>query len=590
MERPPRSSPHQRLVGMRIIARIVIGLWVGVFIGGCRTASETSSAPTPILPLDENTLHRFQNNYYQGLKAFLLGDAERAVEYFKRASLLNPTDASTHYHLARLYLQAGNPQFAYRHARWAVRYAPDNPYYLELLATLERQMGRLDEAEALYERLIQQNPQKLDYYNQLLQLAIQREDFPKALTVLERAERQFGTNPEILRRKLSIHLFLRQYDQAEAVARQLLEANPKDLKTLEQLTRLFLARRDTAEAVRTLHRLIETHPEESLFKLELAKLYVLSRQYDSAEHLLGRIADDPSIPDDYKLDFLAQYGMRMFADDTLHDYAPLLQRFIDANPRDGRPYALRGDYFMQRGHTDSAYRMYRFALRYYKNFLPLWIRLIEMEFERQAYDSVVYHADEALDIFPIEAVLYFYKGTSLNRLRRYSEAVETFEEGLPYLPDDNPTLQKLMYAELAEAYYRLGHHERAFDYFEKALALDPHDPTILNNYAYYLSVVGVELDKAQKMSAQSLKAEPNNPAFLDTYGWILFKKGKYAQARQYIAKALEQRPNDPELLEHMGDVLLQLGRPDEAIEYWEKAIQHGGNEASLKTKIQQVRP
>ncbi len=575
---------------MRIAKLVGILALFGGVLSSCRSHRTSAMPPGPVFQMDEQTFSRFQENYYQGLTAKLLGDAVRAIEYFKRASLLNPTDASTHYHLAQLYLQQHNLQFAYRHIQWAVRYAPDNIYYLTLLANLERELGHLDKSEAIYEQLIQKRPQNLDYYNQLLQLAIQQDDLSKALSIIERVEQQFGTNPSILRQKLSIHLFLQQYDEAEKVAHQLLELDPKDIKTLEQLTRLFLTRRDTSEAIHTLQRLLKNHPDKSLFKLELAKLYIISARYDTAAILLSDIANDPTIPADYKLDFLAQYGMQMFRADSTHDYGPLLYQFIEASPRDGRFYALRGDYYMERGVQDSAYRMYRVALQHQKNFFPLWIRLIEMETEYQSYDSVIYHAEQALQMFPFEPSLYFYKGMSLNRLKRYAEAVDVLEESIPYATESTPLIQRLIYQELAESHYRLGNYDPAFEYFEKALRLEPHNPIILNNYAYYLAVVGRSLDKAQKMSAQSLKAEPDNPAFLDTYGWILHKKGRHAEAKKYIEQALRHRPTDPELLEHMGDVLESLGQHRQAVEYWKKALKHGGEQSILNEKIRRIRP
>ena len=101
----------------------------------------------------------------------------------------------------------------------------------------------------------------------------------------------------------------------------------------------------------------------------------------------------------------------------------------------------------------------------------------------------------------------------------------------------------------------------------------PSNILVLNNYAYYLSEEGCELDKAEQMSLRAIKAEPDNATYLDTYAWILYKQKRYAEAWEYIDKALssDSQPSDV-LYEHAGDIQYQLGDVLRALDYWNRAL------------------
>ena len=110
--------------------------------------------------------------------------------------------------------------------------------------------------------------------------------------------------------------------------------------------------------------------------------------------------------------------------------------------------------------------------------------------------------------------------------------------------------------------------------YEKALSYNASNIPVLNNYSYFLAMEGQDLDKAERMSAQTVKAEPDNATYLDTYAWIFFKQGNYSLARIYLQNALDKtKEPSAELFEHYGDILFMLGEVDEAVTYWQKALE-----------------
>ena len=171
-------------------------------------------------------------------------------------------------------------------------------------------------------------------------------------------------------------------------------------------------------------------------------------------------------------------------------------------------------------------------------------------------------------------------------LKKYQDAINTFTTGVGLVYNNN-TLEASFYTNIAEANSKLGNLEEAYTNYEKAIAIDEKNNLALNNYAYSLVIHLKNLAKAEEMSKKTITAEPENPSYLDTYGWILFKSGKYKEAEKYISRALALASTSAEVMEHYGDILFKLGRIDDAITYWKKAIEAGSENKDIERKIKE---
>jgi Tfp pilus assembly protein PilF len=117
--------------------------------------------------------------------------------------------------------------------------------------------------------------------------------------------------------------------------------------------------------------------------------------------------------------------------------------------------------------------------------------------------------------------------------------------------------------------------------------MNPENPSVLNNYAYYLSVRGVRLADAEKMSKKSLEIRPGEATFLDTYGWIFYKEGDYQDAKKFIEDAIKaDKDADGTVWEHLGDVMYKLNDVDKAVDCWKKAKEKGTDSKKIDKKIQ----
>ena len=131
--------------------------------------------------------------------------------------------------------------------------------------------------------------------------------------------------------------------------------------------------------------------------------------------------------------------------------------------------------------------------------------------------------------------------------------------------------------------------DKAYAAFDSCLQWKPDQVMTLNNYAYFLSVDGKDLKKAEEMSAKTIKAEPKNSTYLDTYAWILYKEERYTEAKLYIDQALANLSDSAmraDLLEHAGDIYYAAGLREQALDYWTQAVKAGSaNAATLRQKI-----
>ena len=144
-----------------------------------------------------------------------------------------------------------------------------------------------------------------------------------------------------------------------------------------------------------------------------------------------------------------------------------------------------------------------------------------------------------------------------------------------------------LYAMMGDMLHIEGMDAQAYEAYDSCLQWKPNHIGCLNNYAYYLSENDADLEKAERMSYQTIIEEPENATFLDTYAWILFKRERYAEAKEYIDKALSHLESDQNatIVEHAGDIYALNGEMDKAVEYWKRAIKEGGDAKILRKKI-----
>ena len=197
--------------------------------------------------------------------------------------------------------------------------------------------------------------------------------------------------------------------------------------------------------------------------------------------------------------------------------------------------------------TDSLERPMRAILAVEPDYDRARLQLLQLLVSRDSMQAAVDLCHEGRLYSPTQLVYYYYEGLCLYRLDRPADALRVLEGGTARIDASaDSELASDLYATLGDLYYEDGRHEQAYAAYDSALVYNPDNYLCMNNYAYFLSLRGERLDRAEELARKAVGSAPDDPTFLDTYAWVLFVKGQYTQARIYIDQTLRHAGDEPD--------------------------------------------
>lgn len=263
---------------------------------------------------------------------------------------------------------------------------------------------------------------------------------------------------------------------------------------------------------------------------------------------------------------------------VLHDIAPKHQE-------DPLFLALSGDVLYENGNLPAALSYYKRALKITDELYSVWEKVLNIQILLGQYKQMIETGKAALSVYPNQAIMYYYMAFALHREEQNNVALNHIKSALA-LDGQNKELQALIFALQAEILIDERKPVDADLAFEKAIALDPHNYLIMNNYAYYLALRNENLNKAVLLIDVAARAMPEDASIADTYALILLKGGKYEVAKSWIERALQNNESENSVyLEHYGDILFLNGEHDKALLQWKRARAAGNDALLLKRKI-----
>lgn len=582
---------------MRIL-RTLVPAFALLLLWGCGGARPASGGPgkgagsATVAPDRRAEVMRL---FMEATNARLAGKHAKAVQLYDQCLRVDPRNAAALFELGKLHHQGQDPVRALEMARRAVDADKDNIWYRFLLADLYQQYGRPSDAIGVYRDIVEQWPDRYETHLDLAHTLAYIGKLDDAIKVYAGMEKRFGLSEELIMQQFTVLAGNRRLDEAEKLVKRAVGTYPDEPSYQGLLGELYDQRGEHDKAREQYLKALEIAPGNSLLRIALAEHYYGRGMRDEAFEQLELAFLDPDMDLDAKMQVLIGFFEMSDHEGTSPSDRPelirrsygLIEVLERAHPESGKPHTIHGDFLLRDGRYAEARDQFRKALRHEKERYPIWSQLIQLDLRLGDMEALHADAEEAISLFPMIPETYLFNGIALSRLGRHEEAIETLVMGRD-LVVDNPPLSAQFWSSLGDAYDSAKQYERSDHAYDKALALDPDDPTTLNNYAYHLSVRNEQIPKAERMSKRSNELAPGQPSYQDTYAWILFRAGRFSEARTWIEKALASGGQGQGIIvEHYGDILYMLGDMAGALEQWHRAKELGDTSDVLDRKIDQ---
>jgi tetratricopeptide (TPR) repeat protein len=551
----------------------------------------TSKQPAKtILTAEEQ--RKFDYYFYDAINAKVTENYGAYYDCLQHCLQIDSTNAALLYEYGNLYSLLEQKSKALEYYKKAVKYDEDNFYYNASLASLYLELQQYTEAVDVYEFLLKKDPSKYENYIYLSESYRMDGNLPKAIETLDALEQTSGLNEKISMHKFNLYSILDDKKKAYAEFQKYIDKYPTDAQYYVSMGKLYMADNKLQEAYMLFSKAKSIDPDNSYLIPAMAEYYEKTDNKEAAERELYVALFSQKLDIDSKLEILGQYiGTLNQKEGETSRANAIIDTLIVEYPQEPKLNLMYGNLLMlQKREGEAQFQFQLFAESNPTN--PYgWQQLIKA-IPPDSTDRSIAVCRTAISYLPDEAVFYYFLGIAEYMKKDYPAAINSFQTGVSLLPDNgNLLLASELYGLIGGANFDMGNPDSAFVAYQKALEYNPRNLMILNNYSYYLSLQKKDLDKAEKMSSITIKAEPTNPTYLDTYGWILFEQGDYVTARIYIENAVKysqekEKEVSAEVLEHFGDVLSKLGDDERAKECWAKAKETGTSKSkTLDEKI-----
>ncbi|MCK6143921.1 tetratricopeptide repeat protein [Prevotella intermedia] len=534
---------------------------------------------------------RYNYFFLEAIRQQEMGNFAAAFDLLRHALDINPNAPEVYYEIAGYYIDMQNGKAARYYFEKAAELAPDNPAYLEKLGQFYISQANYEQALAAYERLYANNKTREDVLQILYQLYGSQNNYKKMIEVIERMEMLLGSSEQLSLTKMQIFEQMGDKRKAQAELMRLVQKNPLDLNYRIMLGNWFFQNDKKKEAFKEYQAVLKEEPNNAAAQLSLLDYYRDAKNAKVVEELTQKLLESKKTEKETKMALLRQViidNQQSDAKDSL-EVIKLFDRVLSYPQEDADIVMMKAAYLtLKNAPLDSVNKVYEQAIAIEPDNSRARIALIQNIWKEEQYDKVISISRPAQEYNPEEMVFYYFEGFAQYMKKENDAALQTFKKGVAQIkPDSDPNIVSDFYAIMGDILHEKGLDKEAFEAYDSCLHWRPENLAALNNYAYYLSLSKNDLKKAEQMSYKTIKKEPANPTFLDTYAWILFLQERYEEANIYIDQAIKNDTTPSGVLfEHAGDIYYHVGKTAEALASWQQALKLGDKSATLKKKIE----
>ena len=540
---------------------------------------------------DYDSLQSYNYFFLEGVRQQEMGNLTAAFDLLRHARDLNPNAPEVYYLLAPYYVDLKDDTRSRAYYERAATLDPENSSYIEKLGQLYVSQKDYPNAINAYEKLYALNKARVDVLQILYQLYGSQNEFQQMINVLNRIEVLEGSSEQISLSKMQIYEQMgekrKEYDELKS----LVDSHPLDLNYKVMFGNWLLQNGKKKEAVKLYRNVLKEEPTNALAKLSLLDYYRTIGDQATVDVITQELLQSPKTEKETKIALLRQV-ISSNQQANVSDSAEVMKLFSQAlsvPQTDADILMMKAAYMsLKKMPKAEINRVYEQAIDVEPDNSRARIALIQNIWDTGDYDKVIAICRPAQEYNPEEMVFYYFQGMAQYQKHENDAALQTFRKGVSQIKaDSNPDVVSDFYALMGEIRHEKGRLAESFQAYDSCLQWKPDNIAAMNNYAYYLSEANKDLPKAEQLSYKTIKAEPNNSTFLDTYAWILFQQKRYEEAKIYIDQAIRSDSTLTGVVkEHAGDIYAMTGDIDKALEFWQQSLKGGNQSAVLKKKIQ----
>ena len=543
--------------------------------------------------LAQDKARRYDAMFLEAICQREKGNGDAAFDLLRHCVETDSTRSEAWFYLSQYYASLKEKEQSLACGKRAVELEPANPTYLESLADVYINQRDYRKAADMLERLYDINRDRDDVLGMLASIYEQLEDYDKAVAALTRLEVVEGKSERLSYAKSQLYTQMGNQQAAIREMKQLAEQYPNDLNYRCMYANTLYKNGQKKKALAMYEQILGEEPDNRVAQLAMLAYYHdendTLRQRQMTERIL--LNKETTLQDRIAL-------MRQVIGESEKeeggDSTRVLQMFrrmmalpdIEADI----PLFCAAYMGLKKMPTDSIRPVLERVLEIAPDNASARLQLVSFAWQAEDKERVIALCQDARQYNPDEMAFYYYQGIAYYQKQDLDQALNAFQNGISVINEQsNPEIVSDFYAVMGDIMHQRGRYQEAFAAYDSCLQWKDDNLGCLNNYAYYLSERGEQLEKAEQMSFRTIKAEPKNATYLDTYAWILFMQHRYSEARIYIDQTLQcDSDSSAVLLEHAGDIYYHVGDREKAVALWEQALERASDSSEVKDDRKQV--
>ncbi|MEA1887325.1 MAG: tetratricopeptide repeat protein [Bacteroidota bacterium] len=568
-----KQQEEMAVSGIQVVNKFKRALYISIaFIAvGCSVGTKVSDT-------DEQKAQReidytlYDLTYVEGIKQKMLGNLGEAIDKFEDAIEINPNSDAANYQISLIAAMRRDEENAIKYGSRAVRMDPQNQWYHMNMANIYIQQSKLDSAAVWIEKAVQVDPYNESEKYRLGNIYMQTGQEEKAEKIFTDFNNKYPGNEQIIMALINVKLELGKYEEAEALIIDELEKNDENLRMKGILAKIYSETGEKEKAERLYGEIMSEDEYDLALDFSYMEFLMKNNEYEKLLQRTDEIIKNEKTATQDKIGLVA----RLMEDSVVvknygEELVKIGQELQERNKDNPGAAVMVAEIYRKMGKKEEEIKALTDYVENHEEQYYVWEQLLLRLNELNDVERIYTYAGKAATLFnraPLPKILYAY---SLIEKEKYNEAEGELRKVRILVNNEEQYLVQILSME-GEIAYRKGNIKEATKKFDEALKIEPENALVLNNYAYYLAVENIRLGEAEDMIEKCLRIE-ENITYLDTYAWVLYKRGRYKEAEKVMQRIFRSgNIRDAELLEHYGYIKKAVGDCEEAVILWQTAL------------------